>query len=757
MATPTKEEFTKYIQSKNLVDEIHEDALAEMGRKVIDWFELDLESRKDWQERYDEYLKLASQVKEKKNFPWPNAANVKFPLLTTAAMQFAARAYPALVPGPNLVAGLVIGRDEPPLQAVPQQGIPPGAMPQQGMGMQMPPGAPSMGGSGQMPQGGMQQQPPSKGGLKAQKAQRVGRHMSYQLLWEMDNWEEEMDKLCIILPIAGCMFKKTYFDPMTGKNCSDLILPTDLVIDYYAKSIETASRKSQIIWRTDNEIKERVNKGLFLDLDYKTPLGEQKQSVKNEIDGTSEPDISPATPHKFIECHCNWDLDNDGYEEPYIITVHYDTRQVARVVTRFNVDGIETEINEKTGKERFIRIKATEYFTKFGFIPNPDGSIYDVGFGLLLGAINESVNTLTNQLLDSGTINNLQAGFLGRGIRVRAGNTKFNPGEWKSVDFTGDDIKKHIFALPTKEPSQVLFKLLETLVTSGKELASVAEIFVGKMPGQNTPATTTMATIEQGLKVFTAIYKRIYRALGKEYQKLFSLNSLHLPDEKIYFTINEPDGPVGQEVVKTDYDPKDISVKPFADPNVVSSAQKLMRVQSQGPLLQLGTINPKEYTKRFLEAIDEPDIATLMNVPPPGPTPEQQKIEGELKIKQADSQAKGQQLQSKGMLDSQAAQQKAQLAQLEAQIEQKSKEMDMKIKAAEAQIKQQEAFTAALQQHQDHVQKLTQQADEHRLGMAAQMAQHQLDLKHTEELAKVKAEAVRIQAQAKPKPQQGTN
>jgi len=554
MPTPTKEQFTAYTESKNLSSDIHPESLEEMGRKICHWFDEDCDSRIEWERRYEDYLKLATQVKETKTFPWPKAANVKFPLLATAALQFAARAYPALVPGPNLVAGLVIGQDE--------------------------------------------------GGIKTSQAKRIGRHMSYQLTSQMQDWEEDMDRLCFILPIAGCLFKKTYYDHMEERNCSELILPTELVIDYYAKTVESASRKSQIIWRTDNDIQERVNKDLFNDLSYGQPHGQSKPNdARNQIDGTKEPALSPATPHKFIECHCSWDLDGDGYAEPYIVTVHYDTKQVARVIARFDVDGIETTIDPKTGKEKFVRIRPTEYFTKFGFIPNPDGGIYDVGFGLLLGGINEAVNSLTNMLLDGGTINNLQAGFLGRGIRVRSGNTRFIPGEWKPVDFTGDDIKKHIFPLPTKEPSDVLFKLLETLVSSGKELASIAEIFVGKMPGQNTPATTTMATIEQGLKVFTAIYKRIYRALGKEYEKLFRLNAIHLPDQKIYFTINEPEGPQGQSVEKQDYDLNNISVKPNADPNIVSSAQKLMKVQSYGALLQLGTINPKEYTKRFLDAV----------------------------------------------------------------------------------------------------------------------------------------------------------
>lgn len=612
-------ELNTYVESKNIAQELDEKILGGIGSKVVEWYNADLESRSEWQTRIDEWLKLATQVRENKTYPWPKSANVKFPLLTTAAMQFAARAYPALVPGPNLVQGLVVGRDE--------------------------------------------------GGLKQESAQRVGRHMSYQLLNEMPGWEEDMDKLCLMLPIIGCIFKKTYFDPVKKRNVSELVLPQDLVIDYYARSISAASRICHSVYRTKNEIQERKNRGLFLDVELGESRDPGDRKTQDAIDGTSAPQQSSATPYKLIECHCWWDLDYDGYEEPYIVTVDYNSQKVLRIVARFGAEDIETEIDDK-GNEKLIRITPKEYFTKFGFIPNPDGGIYDLGFGLLLGGVNETINTLTNQLLDSGTLNNLQAGFLGRGIRVRSGNTRFLPGEWKPVDFSGDDIKKHIFALPTKEPSVVLFQLLEALVTSGKELASVAEIFVGKMPGQNTPATTTMATIEQGLKVFTAIYKRLYRALGQEYLKLFNLNKEHV-DKTIYFTINEPQGPQSQEVSETDYSDQ-LLVKPNADPNIVSSAQKLMKVQSYGSLLQLGTINPLEYTKRYLEAVEAENTSALMVTQPP-PNPEAQAAQAELQLK------------------AQEAQQKAQVEMMKAQMDAKSKELDMKIKVFEAQLDQRKA------------------------------------------------------------------
>ena len=680
----TKALLEKLHADENLCDSLSEQTLTSIGIKLRDWFDEDDASRQPWLKRSNEWLKLATQVQEKKTYPWPDAANVKYPLLTTASMQFAARAYPALVPGPRLVQGLVIGKDEQ--------------------------------------------------GLKQDVAERVGAHMSYQLLWQMEDWEEDMDRLCMILPIIGCIFKKTWYDPVKGKNVSDLILPQDLVIDYFARSVETASRKSHILYRNKNEIQERINRKIYRDIDIDTTLGQpaadiQEDHTKDKIDGKLEPKLSPASPYKIIECHCWLDLDEDNYAEPYIVTFDYTSQTILRIVARFEIENMEVK------GDKIISIKPTEYFTKFGFIPNPDGSIYDLGFGILLGGLNETVNTLTNQLLDSGTINNLQAGFLGRGIRIRTGSSRFLPGEWKPVDFAGDDIRKHILPLPTKEPSEVLFKLLETLVTSGKELASVAEIMVGKMPGQNTPATTTMATIEQGLKVFTAIYKRIYRALGKEYAKLFALNRLHLPDQTLYFTINEPQGSNTQEIAKQDYS-QDIAVKPNADPNIVSSAQKLIKVQAMGPLLQLGTINPVEYTRRFLEAIDEENISTILVTQPP-PSPEQQAAQQEMQMKQADAAMKQQE-----------AQMKMQIEQMKAAMDQKSKEMELRFKMVEMQLKEREHQMDMMHTQQTHALDLQKQHQQHQLDLKTSQEQNSLKTQQMKEQGDIKAK----QMAAKPQP-----
>ena len=543
--------------------------LVDIGMKVCEEYRSDLASRADWEKRYEQALKLACQTVEAKTFPWRNAANIKFPLLTTAAIQFSARAYPALLPGKNIVSCRVTGFDET--------------------------------------------------GKKIRRAERISRHMSYQILEEMEEWEEDMDRMLIMLPITGTEFKKTYFDPNLGRNVSVHVLAKDLVVNYWAKSLETASRKTHHVWYTPNEYRERVNRGVFLDIDLKQAQSDSStRTVSDEIQGVAPPPDDEDAPHLFLEQHRFLDLDKDGYKEPYIVTVHKDSEKVVRIAGRFDEQGIE-----KDEKGKIISITPVEYFTKYSFIPSIDGGFYDFGWGLLLGPINETINTTINQLLDSGTLNSMSSGFLSKGIRIRGGNTSFQLGEWKTVDSTGDDLRKGIVQLPVKEPSQTLFQLLGMMVEYGEKMSNQTDILMGQNPGQNQPATTTMAVIEQGLKVFTAAYKRIYRSLKKEYRKLYRLNRIFL-DEKEYFSVIDPNREQMGEILRSDYQGDETDVQPAADPNVASEAQKIARAEALVASLQNGSpADPLAVWKRYYEAIGVQDYETLLpkQLPPPPPDP----------------------------------------------------------------------------------------------------------------------------------------
>lgn len=573
--------------NKNLIDDFDEDQLVELAEQCRNGYLNDKKSRAEWEDDLDTWIKLAKQIREEKTYPWPGASNVKYPLLATAAMQFAARAYPSLIPSSGkVVKGQVIGKDYT--------------------------------------------------GEKYERSERVSTYMSYQLFNEMPHWEEDMDKMLMMLPIIGTMFKKTYYSKAADRIESCLILPKNLVVNYWTKSLDDCERISEVIYMSPRILKERQNLGIYKD-DVELGTPSKPQDV-----GDSMAD-DETTPYTLIEQHTFYDKDGDGYPEPYIVTFDLDTGSLLRVAARYYLDDVTLADDGKT----VAKIKPIQMYTKYGFVPNPDGSFYDIGFGVLLGPLNESVNTLINIQVDSGHFSALQAGFIGKGLRLKAGDNQFKPGEWKMVAGSGDDLRKQVIPLPMKEPSDVLFQLMGSLITSGKELASVAEIFVGKMPGQNTPATTTMASIEQGMKVFTAVYKRLFRALGSEFDKIFDLNALYLDPQK-YITV------IDTEIGPEDFNRDLCDIVPGADPTAVSQTEKLLKAQGLMEILPLipGLLDPIEVVSRVLEAQEQPNWQKVFSqqvqqsgqLPPPPPDPKlmaiQAKVEADQRKAQVDIQKK---------------------------------------------------------------------------------------------------------------------
>ena len=654
----------KILESVNIADDLQDEQLSKIADQVVDGFDTDLDSRKPWERDLKTWTELALQVAGEKTFPWPNAANIKYPLLATAAMQFAARAYPTLVPSDGkIVKCKVVGYD--------------------------------------------------MDGQKAARAERISKHMSYQVIDEMSDWEEDMDKLLITLPIAGTCFKKTYWDATKQRNCSKLVLPKTLVVNYYCRSLDEAERITEIFYLTRRQVKERQNRGVFLDIDLQDPVIESTDSLTTSTNKTFQldSDQDETTPYTILEQHTYLDLDDDGYSEPYVVTVEYNSRKVLRIVPRFTADDVYI-----SDKKKVISIDAIQYYTKYSFIPNPDGGFYDIGFGRLLGPLNTSANTLINQLVDAGSLSNLQAGFIGKGLRIKMGESRFQPGEWKAVNAVGDDLKKQIFPLPVREPSQVLFNLLDLLLKSGKELASVAEIFVGKMPGQNTPATTTMATIEQGMKVFTAVYKRIYRSLTSEFRKIYKLNRVYLNPEQEVSVLDQP-------IQQSDYQGPEDDILPAADPNAVSSQEKQAKVQAIMQILQLGTIDPMWATQKYMEAHEIVDWQQGVRQQQPQPDPKMEAIK-----------AKSQVDQQKAMIDMKMAEHKMKL-------EQATKEQELQAKQMQAVLDAKLAQATAGQKMQLTAAQTSQK-------LAQSQVTHQQQMQHQAEAAKQQTLKKRTQSNA---------
>ena len=630
----TKYNLQEILVAQNVCDLLTEEDCKSIGDCVVKEFDMDDETREQWKEKYQEAWKLALQVTEAKTSPWPGSSNVKFPLLTEACLQFQSRAYPALVTEPELVKCRAVGEDP--------------------------------------------------DGSRNDRAERVSQFMSWQLLEEDEEWEADTDKMLLTLPITGCVIRKSYYDFVCEHNKSCMILPEDFVVSYYTKSLDECPRATHILHYSQREIENRQRLGIYCKVDQELGPGQQQEAVSNleaerqQERGITEPEGDPDAPRVILEQHRFLDLDGDGYEEPYVVTVDHATHKVLRVFPRFTDTDIRRDNDSKTrqlasqtmqmmaaplpqdptqaqlvqkmrheqaqdAEQEIQRLKAQGkvlyidpviYFTKYSFIPAPDGAFYDVGFGSLLAPINHAVDTIVNQLIDAGSLQNSNVGFLGASIRVRGGDYRFRPFEWKKTDAAPGALKENIVPLPINQPSEVLFKLLDMLINYAERLSSVTDVMVGETPGQNTPASVVNTTLDQGMKVFSGILKRLYRSMKQEFRKLYRLNRLYL-DPQEYFTVLNSQNP--GVVYQQDFlgDPRDIS--PEADPSVASESQRLQRIQF---LIQRSSTTPGYDTtaleQRLLKEMHIPDAQEIYPPVPPQPSVEQQ----ELQIKAADAQRK---------------------------------------------------------------------------------------------------------------------
>lgn len=535
----------------NIAPKQDQNTIADLTTKVLEGYKIDLDSRKDWEELNKQIIDLAKLLVKKKTYAGDVVANVKFPLIINACIQFAARAYPEIVKGNEIVKGKVVGKDP--------------------------------------------------DNLKFERAKRICDFMSYQVLNDMVDWEEGVDQLLFTLPAIGCVFKKSYFDSIERRNNSEIVFADDLVVNYFAESLERAPRVTHRIYLYHNEIIERINAGVFSDFD----IAELGQATSDKTSDTDE-----ETPHLFLEQHRWYDLDKDGYQEPYIVTVHEESQKLVRIAPRFATDGIIRKPNEDGTPNpdgKIIKIIPEQYFTRYIFMPSIDGGFYGMGFGSLLMSTNSAINTIINQLLDAGTLSNRQSGFLGRGLRLGKGKSiQLKAGEWKHVDVTGEDLKKNVFPMPIREPSNTLFLLLGMLVDAAKELAGMTEILAGNSPGANVPAESVLALIEQGLQVYSAVHKRLYRSQYKEFSKIRRLNALYL-DQMTYSTVLDDEA----ADIQADFATNDFDVIPVADPDSTTMMQRLMKAKAMLELRGQG-LNDKEINRRYLLAMNINDIEKII-------------------------------------------------------------------------------------------------------------------------------------------------
>jgi chaperonin GroES len=449
---PAIEKLKALAELPNIAADMADAELAEIGDLAIREYNIDLDSMETWKGRMERGLKLASMEKDEKTYPWKDASNVRYPLVTTAVLMFNAKAYPAVVSGDQVVKAAVYGADP--------------------------------------------------DGAKAARADRVAAHMSWQLTSKVIEWEEETDKLLTLLPLVGTLHRKTWYDVAWKRIRCRNILPANFVINNRVTSLQDAPRCTEVMSKYPAEIQERRRSGEWRDVDY----------IEDKGDDTSPP-------QDFIEQHRRMDLDKDGYDEPYIVTVHVDTQKVARIVADFTGEDITLD-----GEGKVSSIKRGEYFTAFHFMPSMDGSYFSTGFGLLLGDISETINSIINMMLDAGHMASLGGGFIGSDFRIKGGSQRFKPGEWKMAQVTGGVIKDSLVPLTFPGADKTLFEMLGLLIEAGKEVASVKDVLQGDTGGKTQTATTTLALIEQGMASFTAAYKRIFRSLKQEYALIARIN-----------------------------------------------------------------------------------------------------------------------------------------------------------------------------------------------------------------------------------------
>jgi len=556
--------LAKILESENIADELTDDQLDVLGMECANRYEADKTSRAGWEQMMERGFDLAMQVTKKKNYPFEGAANVKFPVVTIAAIQFNARAYPSIIPGADIVKCRSIGPDE--------------------------------------------------DGEKKKRADRISAHMNYQLTEEDEGWEEDMDTLLLALPILGCGFKKTYFDYEKQHLCSRYVSPENLVVNYYASSLEDAECITEVLGEySKREVTELTRQGFYRKQDFSQPVfGATHNEYAHEREGSTAPTSGDTGIEHFVflEQHCYIDLDGDGYEEPYVVTFEKMSQKVVRIIPRFDEDSI---IYSRRNSKEIAKIFPEHYYTKYKFIPAPDGSFYELGFGHLIAPVNEAINTNINLLLDAGKLANLPSGFIGKGARLKKGDYVFKPGEFKTINATGDDVRKNVFMLPVRDPSSTLFNLLSLLIDYAERISGVTDMMVGKTPGQNTPATTSMASLEQGQKVFSGVYKRIWRCARKEFSRIYELNARYLDSVEYFQVVDGQD----EQVYYTDYQGDPSDVKPAADPNVASDQLAVLKAEAvANRAAAVPGYNIHAVERRYLEALKIPAIDEVL--PPPG-------------------------------------------------------------------------------------------------------------------------------------------
>ena len=544
---------------ENIAEILDESTRGELASKITSYYHDDLDSRQDWYETFRDGLDLLGIKTNTRSEPFEGASGVYHPLLAEAVTHFQAQTYRELLPAGGPVDTQVMGVTSDP---------------------------------------------------KLEQANRVKNFMNYQLTYKMEEYDPEMDQMLFYLPLAGSAFKKSYYDPSVGRAVSRFVKAEDLVVPYTTNDLVTASRITHVIRMTENDLKKLQLSGFYRDVDMGSPSYIKQNDLQDKIDELEGVDRTGGDDeYTLLEVHGEFDL--EGFEDkdengeptglalPYIITICLDTNEVLSI--RQNYDPTDP-----------MRRKV-EYFTHYKFLPG----LGFYGFGLIhmIGGVTKSATAILRQLIDAGTLSNLPAGFKSRGLNIQRSDDPIQPGEWRDVDTPGGVIRDSFLPLPYKEPSGTLAQLLGLLVESGQKFAAVMDQGTGD-GNQNAPVGTTVAMLEKGQKVISAIHKRLHYAQRSEFKILKRIFGEVLPQEYPYQVQGAQ-----QSVFREDFT-DNVDVIPVSDPNIFSTTQRIILAQTQLQMAQSAPQlhNMREAFRKMYLALNIRDIDDLL-LPEFEPTP----------------------------------------------------------------------------------------------------------------------------------------
>ena len=538
----------------NLAEEMPDRELSRIAGELLDEYDANKASRQEWEDAYKDGLELLGFTYEERTQPFRGATGVTHPLLAEAATQFQAQAFNELLPPSGPVRTVVMGAET---------------------------------------------------NDKVAQAQRVKTFMNYYITNVMEEYTPDMDQMLFYLPLAGSTFKKTYYDETLGRAVSRFVPAENLVVPYETADLETCPNITQVVRMSLNDLRKRQLAGLYLDVEVLPAQKElsQVESTMDKIEGVEPSQIDYDC--TILECHV--DLDLEGYEDvdddgeptgirvPYIVTLSLDNGQVLSIRRNYREDD---ELKKKI-----------QYFTHYKFLPG--FGFYGLGLIHTIGGLSRTATAALRQLIDAGTLSNLPAGFKARGLRIRDDDDPLQPGEFRDVDAPGGAIRDSLMPLPFKGPDQTLFNLLGFVVQAGQRFATITDLKVGD-GNQQAAVGTTIAMMEQGSRVMSAVHKRLHYAMRQEFKILARVMSESLPQEYPYTV---PGG--DQTIMAKDFDDR-VDVIPVSNPNVFSQAQRIMLAQTK---LQLAAQAPEihnmhEVFRDMYEALGVADVDRIMKVTP---------------------------------------------------------------------------------------------------------------------------------------------